>query len=376
MDLVSTRCTLFTRMMTAILLAGLLTSSLSAQSGRYGRGDRESDTPIESELGYLFVDGTYLPPPYKIEADYEQELIHINGTEYSADAFDLSGYTNRGFGMRGERGSWRFGGRGPRRERGESSPAFPTSSSLQALVREIGSLQHGGFVILQSERPPMVLWTGQNGHELLETLIATETEPRDTLAIPSSLESRSKETWQELVDQFQATPAFLERATADVEKVHAAIDSNRIVANAVVWSERLSYPLTMFGLVLVVIAFGHLLINAQPMFFDVEEPKAMAHVKKATVVCLLMVGLMSAIDLTWTLLASQQGSMRELNPLGNQFISDASKLVLFKTVLTVTSLGLLFWFRHLPIARRASWWCCLVLTLLTARWLTFHSLLV
>jgi len=80
------------------------------------------------------------------------------------------------------------------------------------------------------------------------------------------------------------------------------------------------------------------------------------------------------IDLVWTVLAHQAGSMRELNPIGSQLFSNPVNLIIFKTAATSLAIALLFRLRQIPLARQASWWCCLVLTLLTARWLTFHSM--
>ena len=70
----------------------------------------------------------------------------------------------------------------------------------------------------------------------------------------------------------------------------------------------------------------------------------------------------------------QAGSMRELNPLGSGLIADATQLITFKVAVTSLAIALLYWLHQSPLAQRASWWCCLILTLLTARWLTFQSM--
>lgn len=80
------------------------------------------------------------------------------------------------------------------------------------------------------------------------------------------------------------------------------------------------------------------------------------------------------IDLIWTVVASDSVSMRELNPLGRQLIDRPMHLVAFKLATTTTAIGLLYSLRRSPIAQAASWWSCLVLTLVTARWLTFNSM--
>jgi hypothetical protein len=90
---------------------------------------------------------------------------------------------------------------------------------------------------------------------------------------------------------------------------------------------------------------------------------------------LVLIGLLSTVDLVWTLLASgQPGAMLELNPLGRGLTRDPVRLVAFKSTVTAISIALLYWLQQRPLAQRVAWWTCLVLTLMTARWLTFQSL--
>ena len=89
---------------------------------------------------------------------------------------------------------------------------------------------------------------------------------------------------------------------------------------------------------------------------------------------LLIFALLSAVDLIWTLAAGATGAMRELNPIGNQIIHDPARLIAFKFAAVSVTIALLYSLHHRPIAQVASWWSCLVLTLLTARWLTFNSM--
>ncbi|WP_246151418.1 DUF5658 family protein [Rubripirellula reticaptiva] len=368
-------------MIAAVMLTILAVTTLHAQPGRFSRTESDSRMPIETERGYLFVNGEYLQPPYKIEADFEKDLIRINGADYSADAFDLSGLVNldsarRRGGEGGRRGmGFRDGGWDRGRER-QAEFAEPSGSvSARTFFRELDTLRLNTIVVLQNERPPLFLSLSEESYALLSSLIATDSGFQDAMVIPDAVQSPAeREVWEQLVSQFVATPAFLQRAKLHVEKMDAEARQVDDFAAAIELSSRISYPLTTFALVLVVVAIGHLLIHAQPMFGGVDDPSGLENIKKATVLCLVIVGLMSGIDLIWTLIANQNGSMRELNPLGSKLIDNPAQLIMFKFVVTSISIGLLFWFREIPFARRATWWCCLVLTLLTARWLTFHSL--
>ncbi len=77
---------------------------------------------------------------------------------------------------------------------------------------------------------------------------------------------------------------------------------------------------------------------------------------------LILVVALSLLDLVWTLLASQAGTMRELNPVGGRLIDDPAKLIAFKVAMTGLAAGLIFKLRYYRRAQLASWWACLILT--------------
>jgi hypothetical protein len=91
---------------------------------------------------------------------------------------------------------------------------------------------------------------------------------------------------------------------------------------------------------------------------------------------LVLIALLSCIDLVWTLAATGAGAMSELNPLGSRLIGDPAQLVLFKLGVTIAPIAILYVLHRRPVAQIASWWCCLLLTLLTARWVVFQSMFV
>lgn len=138
----------------------------------------------------------------------------------------------------------------------------------------------------------------------------------------------------------------------------------------------LAYPLTLLGMVLSVIAFGHLLKSLPDHGAMRTNGGVTAEIVRATVVSLGLVIVLSGLDLVWTLLASQSGQMRELNPLASRLISDPQALIAFKAVATLIACGLLFALRHHGRAQLASWWICLICTMLTFRWLMFNSMFI
>lgn len=96
------------------------------------------------------------------------------------------------------------------------------------------------------------------------------------------------------------------------------------------------------------------------------------------VICrtLILVFVLSALDLLWTILAIRTGSMREINPIGSQFVDDPLSMTLFKASATAMAVCLLYALRHHLLARKAAWWVCLVCTLVAARWVTFNSMFI
>jgi hypothetical protein len=341
-----------------------------AHSEHVAATDEKPISSIATEQGFLIVDGVYVEPPYAINLDGES--IRINGTVFDTSSLDLSGLESPGHGSgRGMRGERRMGYGGPRRMRSEWTPR-------QKLFDQIGLLELGAMVVLSSEKTPMVLWPERQEHELLKALMTAGSMRGQAIEVPTSVTAQGQQqSWQQLLEGFQATPQFIERASQEIERANAAtaIADRELAAKK--WSDRLIYTLTMIAIVLVVVAAGHLMADAQSVFSvtQVANPELAPLINRNVIRSLMIVAGLSMIDLIWTLIAHQSGLMRELNPIGNQLIDDPVQLVSFKVLVTGLSIGLLYWLRQNPFARKATWWCCLVLTLLTARWLTFHSLL-
>jgi hypothetical protein len=91
---------------------------------------------------------------------------------------------------------------------------------------------------------------------------------------------------------------------------------------------------------------------------------------------LFFAAVFSSIDLAWTILAVNANAIQELNPLGSHLIENPRHLVGFKVSITFSCLALLWLLRRHKRAQIAAWWICLVLTLITCRWLMIHSLYI
>ena len=252
-----------------------------------------------------------------------------------------------------------------------------TDQRLLGLVRQIRLLDTAGSLVLDSGKKPWDIWPSMGGFECLLTLCEPDIDKRLAVEVPSEIAQLGHvDRWNDLMHAFVPDADFQSRVDAVTADYRAAQVLNTRQSMALLWSQRIAYPLTVVALILVVLAVGHLMANAQVTFATVDQPVEPKFVRGVVHRSLAILAAMSAIDLIWTILASQNGSMRELNPIGSRMIEDPSNLIAFKIVVTAISIGLLYRLRDLPLTRKASWWCCLVLTLLTVRWLTFHSMLV
>lgn len=318
---------------------------------------------VSLQDGYLFLDGEYIKPPYEIDALGDE--IHINDRvldkqylgKYLANLNDGTRSLGRfrsddraattGMGMR-------------RRWNGKR-----TFNPLSRMADEIDGVSLGAIVVVYENHRPLTLFPERNGYEFLAAL-----SNQDEAAAPENLSSDEKYLWEKMTTDFQPTKEFVSRVRADLDEVQAtSADGDRTIA-ANLLATKYSYPMTVIAMVIVVLGFGHLLSN-QPMRDPQEGDLAKRHV---IVKSLIIIVLLSAIDLIWTIAAAHSGAMRELNPLGSQWVDDPVRLTAFKFAVVGISITILYVLHRRPVAQVASWWCCLLLTLLTARWVVFQSM--
>lgn len=283
--------------------------------------------------GFVFLDGEYVPPPYVVRQEGDQ--ITLNNHEISLAA-------DNGL---------------PGRELAES-------------------LESNLCVIAFADRP-IVLIHDSRLVELFRILLSPTPEPRAVQPLLDQLPAHSdQEQWR----AWLATYELPDNVRATAEKMVRDADAARAEGElAIAANQRLStwaYPLTVFGMLMSVVSFGHLLQFPPRGNPDLIPSRRRAELCRATVIFLIMVVILSGLDLVWTLLTSQAGRMNELNPIGRELLSDPWMLSMFKVVATFCSCGLLLMLRRHPRAQLASWWMCLICTLLTFRWLVLNSMFV
>ncbi len=312
-------------------------------SQRWPRSWPNVPTEMTADSGFFFADGKYVLPPYVIKQ--------------TADGISING---RAIELANSHGEQR------RRPFGEGV------GEVEAVAAQLNS----GASIVSWNDSPCVTLLGTRSTQLLKTLSGDQGKQQIKAIISSLPSDVDRTTWQAWLQAFEPSSDFLTRASATIAEVERLESDGRAAVNSVQRLRDWAYPLTVLGMVLAVFSLGHLL-QCPPRGLDELKPsRRRAALCRATVVSLLLIAALSGLDLVWTLLASHAGQMAELNPIGTQLLGNPLHLSLFKITATVASCSLLMFLRRHPRAQLATWWMCLICTVLTFRWLVLHSMFI
>lgn len=311
----------------------------------------------------------------------------------------------------------------------------------EKLYDSVIGAQLGGVVIMHQGLSPLLLQPNEDDFHLIRLLKACDLGAAELPSGASG--EAPKETWKQFVSTFQPSPELQDRATALLDRLEAAEENANKQTQATLLATKLSFPLTVAAMIFVVLAFGHLLNNRPtvqlpPLFtFSGQEANESEAVSETAVASarliqfagglsrgfstahaaggltagstsaasgglfqhrqitlqdwfdgetrkvvgrsVLLIGILSLLDLVTTIVTSQAGMMREMNPLGDGLLGDGlannlAAVTFFKITVTGLAITILFSLRRRAFAQSAAWWCCLIMTLLTARWVIFQSM--
>ena len=293
--------------------------------------------------GFLFVENRYVSLPYRV--GFDENNVFIN--DIPLDSVVLKSLVTE---QSLQNGRW----------------------LQQGFRRLYLHLTTGGTVVLYGDAPVLLLANSESSN-LLKTLIhnsALESLANTGLAGDIQLPGESS-YWKRFADGFECPQELRIRVGEVLEKERAVEERNMAELAARKNLDSSFYLLTVFGMVLVVIAFGNLLSNEAPLDIQSSESPVM---ERRVKIFLMLIAAFSVLDLIWTLLASRANALTELNPIGSQLIHNPIGLLAFKTLVTVGVIGILFVLRGHRVAQRGAWWACLICTLVTVRWLTFNSM--
>jgi len=342
---------------------------------------RGFEEPADATLakGFAFIEGEYLSPPYELRETADG--VYINGRQLRCLLPEVENY--RGEGSRGGPGHGPPGaglpGGGPRGDglRGDGprgSGMMRGASPLRRLAWNARYQLESNGVLLSFADQPLVTLDGGGSAYALFKLLTTNAEPIRRVSLAERLpDELDRSVWNGWLDRYQAPENLRGRAAALV----AAYDASEQQAMSEIAATRrlnaLAYPLTLGSFFITVLAVGHLLggrPHAGKSPFGQDTTPEMIQALNWT---LVLLGLLTAMDLAWTILAAQANQMRELNPLGSHLIDNPRQLIGFKVGATFPSLALLWLLRKYKRAQIAAWWICLILTVLAFRWLSYNS---
>jgi hypothetical protein len=315
--------------------------------------------------GLLFLDGEFLPRPYRICATSAGTSVNGRAVNSPLPPLDEEDeHPDRESSRR--RPGWRWG-RMPLRGREAGWASRRTAETLEQM------LANDAIVVGFANQELTIIQQLSKQCDFLQMLLAPDPSSKafQTLIADRATES-ARARWKEWILGFTSSDEFRSLAEQKIAFVDDIEARNSRASQAMLRAQAMAYPLTVFGMVLGVLALGHLLRTAPK---PGSEPNSMRpDVIRATWVTLGLIAVMSACDLGWTILASSAGQMRELNPLGSRLIEHPHSLIAFKAALTMIGCGILGALRCDSRAQLVSWWLCLVSAVLTFRWVMFHSL--
>jgi len=240
------------------------------------------------------------------------------------------------------------------------------------------TLEKGGFIVAFDQKGWNSFNATMRGWALLEFLASEEPNQELFEAAMDEAPSGQESLWRGWLENSHHNVEIREFAQNKIAEIRALEQGSLHSIAAVRRLEKAVFPLTILGLILSVIAFGHLLRHRpeQVVMSNASgavnaTPEAMQFVSRT--LCLLVA--LSALDLIWTILAWQAGQMRELNPVARWFIDSPMQLISFKIAATLIGAGLLFALKKYRTAQLASWWMCMVCTLLMFRWVSMTGVM-
>lgn len=379
--------------------------------GTYGQ---DSDSPEEAKTeiiqakpidsGYVILDGRYLPPPYILEQRGND--LWVNDQLASSGWFARFGRPmwGMGFAGRGDFGRRRWDGGGPGQRdgggpgqrdgekpdarnadrpgpdgpRGHGRPGAPHKSALASIER---TLEKGGMLVASQEFRACKL--SETDAALVVNALQSGDSQQEKLAqirntVPYQIEF-DEAKWLLLIETFEPSTELMERISPEIERAMTMIEENQIKHEAALasqfWNSRpLKYVITLMAMGLVVAACGTLL-NYRPQsraaWSEIDANGDGIPLVVRSVVLLVLLGI---FDLGCTLVAQQAGGFTEMNPLGSQIVENPALLTTFKLTTLLLACGILYALRRYRGAQVASWWMCLLCTVLTFRWLTYNSM--
>jgi hypothetical protein len=332
--------------------AGGVPNNPDGDQGNSESPEIEQGQPIHS--GVVLLDGRYLPLPYVV--GHREDEVYINGHPVPAE-------------------SLRGGRTGRRRARGRGEGARQRNAAAAGVERRLMS----NSLLIEWESAVIGFIPFEQGFPILDVLLSDGTKEAKVQALmESDMAGISSAQWERLVEDFQPNAELSERVLAFAAETDLLLQQHEAAHQKAVSSAPLSpgltYGINLTGILLAIFALGSLLTHRPRPDVRWREIDATDGGPPLVVRNIALIVLLGLFDLACTLIAERSGGFWEINPLAAQLIQSPAALVAFKIPLLVGSAAILLSLRRYHGAQIASWWLCLVCTVLTFRWATYNSM--
>lgn len=321
-----------------------------ASASRQTPMESVSPAPIHRE-GFLFLNGQYLTPPYSFSCQAGE--VRVNGRQLQHSAEDWNRICYK-----------------------DATANMPSDQELQENLKIWLTTS---TVLVSFPEQPLVMFrlSEEAGATLIEHLTDHHSGATWVDEMGDRLpEGTDRDQFRSWLSEFHPPDELTRRASDSLGQLAALEQDHSIKSAAIRRLDFLAYPLTMGGMLLCVFSIGHLMIYRPEPGAGSYDVDTSAMAQKMVSICIGLVVIFSGLDLFWTILATQAGQMREMNPIGSHLVDNPWALSVYKVAATSLAAGLFYGFRKYRRIQMASWWACLTLTLLTVRWVAIHSLMM
>lgn len=334
----------------------------------------EELTPINK--GIVIVDGHYLAGPYTIQ--HRGQFVSINGNVINCNSSLSQNVQKPKWQRQGAMGAANISkrpgmvGRGPMwRSRQPISRHSNWGSFLEVQL-------DNDAVIFQCVGQPAVFVPksfSQSVFEILSSKAADDEKVHSLNGI--GIACVRADQWHAVVDSFEPSTELYERIAEialrqqTVNAELAAYISRTTTASLFSYAW-IRYIAIVISMLLGAIALASLLSNRprrHRRWRTIDNRRAPMVVRNV-----ILLALLGLFDLICTAIAHNAGGFVELNPLCGSMLNNLVCLSIFKITLFLTACITLVSLRRYHGAQLASWWLCLICTIVAFRWLTYNSL--
>ncbi len=358
----------------------------AAAAAAQGAGEPRWPSPQARTVhsGLVIINGRYIPRPYTVS--WNDDGIYINGHLFYESPPATARSSTEGFhwaevpagGVRSSANPERTGGvyfahpgGGPERfnRRGGATRATRLAQHLSA----------NALLVRWPDGVTRRVWQPE-ALDVVDVLLREQTPAEKAEALFELVPGADDPHWTELTRTFTVTDAILQQVLPEVENRRRIRQENervhrRVIRGSFLSSGTVLYAINVGGMLLVVVSFGTVLSYRPRRRVRWSQVDRTGRGCRSVLRHVSLILVLSGFDLACTLLAQQSGAFRELNPVGIHLLgANALSLAGFKFTAVAGSCTILVLLRRFYGAQLASWWMCLLCTILILRWTTYNAL--